>query len=87
MGNNVYILLSNFENLKLSGPNFGLNMKVCESRDSSVGTATGYGLDDKGVRIPSPGRDKNFHFSMSFRPALGPHLLLSNVYGVLFPWG
>jgi hypothetical protein len=45
---------------------------VNESRDSLVGIATGYGLDDQGsvVRIPLAGR--NFQFSMSSRPALGP---------------
>jgi hypothetical protein len=32
----------------------------CKCRDSSVGTATGYGLDDRGGRSSSPGRVKNF---------------------------
>jgi hypothetical protein len=45
------------------------------SRDSVVGIATGYGLDDWGVgvrvRSSSPGRIKNFLFSMSSRSALG----------------
>jgi hypothetical protein len=41
------------------------------SRDSSVGIATGYGLDDQGGESPSPGRVNNFHFSISSRPALG----------------
>jgi hypothetical protein len=40
------------------------------SRDSSVGIATGYGLDDRG-ESSSPGRVKNFHFSISSRLALG----------------
>jgi hypothetical protein len=35
------------------------------SRGSSVGKATGYGLDDWGVKSSSPGRVKNFHFSIS----------------------
>jgi hypothetical protein len=40
------------------------------SRDSLVGTATSYGLNEPrvGVRVPVV---KNFLFSMSFRPALG----------------
>jgi hypothetical protein len=40
------------------------------SRDSVVGIATGYGLDDGGaeVRVPVGSRI----FSTSFRPALGP---------------
>jgi hypothetical protein len=41
-------------------------------RDSSVGIATGYGLDDQeGGGSSSPGKVKNFHFSISSRPALG----------------
>jgi hypothetical protein len=41
------------------------------SRDSSVGIATGYWLDDRGFGVPSPGGVKNFYFSMSSKPALG----------------
>jgi hypothetical protein len=41
-------------------------------RDGAAGIATDYELDDRGGRSSSPGRVKNFHFSMSFRPALGP---------------
>jgi hypothetical protein len=37
-------------------------------RDSVVGIVTGYGLDDRGGRISSPGRVKNFLFSTSSRP-------------------
>jgi hypothetical protein len=41
--------------------------------DSSVGIATGYGLDDQGGGGGSsrPGRGKKFHFAISSRPALG----------------
>jgi hypothetical protein len=41
------------------------------SRDSSVGIATGYDVDDQGDGSSSPGRVKNFHLSISSRPALG----------------
>jgi hypothetical protein len=41
------------------------------SRDSAVSIATGYWLDDRVVGVPSPGGIKNFHFSVSFRLALG----------------
>jgi hypothetical protein len=41
------------------------------SRDSSVVIATGYGLDDQWDGSSGPGRVKNFHFSISSRPALG----------------
>jgi hypothetical protein len=43
------------------------------SRGSVVGIATGYGLDDRGIGVKSTGKKvKNFLFSTSFRPALGP---------------
>jgi hypothetical protein len=41
------------------------------SHDSLVGIATGYGLDSWGVGVPFP-VVKNFLFSTSSRPALGP---------------
>jgi hypothetical protein len=41
------------------------------SRDSSVGIATGYELDDR-VGVPSSGMVKNFLYSTSSTPALGP---------------
>jgi hypothetical protein len=47
-------------------------LRYSKSRDSSVGIATGYGLDDRGVGILSPGRGKNFLFSTLSRLALGP---------------
>jgi hypothetical protein len=40
--------------------------------DSAVGIATGYGLDHRRGRSSSPGGGKNFQFSMSSRPVLGP---------------
>jgi hypothetical protein len=39
------------------------------SRDSAVGIATGYRLDDQGVGVRVPVRARIFHFSMS-----GAHL-------------
>jgi hypothetical protein len=42
------------------------------SRDSSVGIATSYGLDDQRGGSSSPGRIKIFHFCISSRP--GVHL-------------
>jgi hypothetical protein len=43
------------------------------SRDSSVGIATGYGLDDRGVGVRVPVRVKNFLFSTASRSNLGPN--------------
>jgi hypothetical protein len=57
------------------------------SRDSIVGMATGYGLDDRGVgnRVPIESRI----FSSRCRPYLlwGPPNLLSNGYQGLLPRG
>jgi hypothetical protein len=43
-----------------------------ENRDSTVGIATGYGVDDRGVGVRVPDRVKNFQFSTSSRPTPGP---------------
>jgi hypothetical protein len=41
------------------------------SRNSAVGIATGYRLEDRGVGVRIPGRVKNFLLSKSSRPSLG----------------
>jgi hypothetical protein len=60
---------------------------VQRSRDSSVGIATGYGLDDRGVGVRDPVESRIF--SSPSRPdrLWGPPNLLSNGYCVLFPRG
>jgi hypothetical protein len=50
---------------------FQLAISMCWSRDSSVGIATVYGLDDQGGGSSSPGRVKKFRFSISCRSAPG----------------
>jgi hypothetical protein len=42
------------------------------SRDSSVGIALGYGLDDRGSRVRFPARLGIFHFTSASRTALEP---------------
>jgi hypothetical protein len=43
-----------------------------QNRDSSVGIALGYGLDDRGSMVRFPARLEIFLFTTAFRTALGP---------------
>jgi hypothetical protein len=43
---------------------------MCYGLNSSGSTS--YGLDDQGVGVSNPSGGKNFHFSVSSRPTLGP---------------
>jgi hypothetical protein len=45
---------------------------VLQSRDSSVGIALGYGLDDRGSRVLFPARIGNFSLHRRVQTALGP---------------
>jgi hypothetical protein len=51
---------------------FNSTQDLFGSRDSVVGVATGYGLDDRGVGVRVQVESRNFPFSTSSRPALGP---------------
>jgi hypothetical protein len=55
---------------------------VLESRDSSVGIALGYGLDDRDSRVRFPGGGWEFFSSPPLCPERlwGPPSLLSNEY-------
>jgi hypothetical protein len=55
---------------------------ISKSRDSSVGIALGYGLDDRGSRVRFPVEAGNF----SLPHSLSPSSLLSNGYQWIFPW-
>jgi hypothetical protein len=55
------------------------------SRDSSVGVATGYGLD--GLRPIHDGRKRFFSLPQRLDQLWGPHSLLSNGYGGSLPLG
>jgi hypothetical protein len=63
----------------MSSPSY-LHTERFRSRDSAVGIATGYGLDDRGVGVQVPVGVRIF--SSSLRPGRlwGPSSLLSNVY-------
>jgi hypothetical protein len=64
---------------------FEFCIPVLESRDSSFGIATGYGLDDRGVGVPVPVESRIF--SSPCRPdrLWVPHRLASNGYGGVKP--
>jgi hypothetical protein len=47
------------------------NATYAQSRDSAIGVATGYGLNDRGSEFESR-QGQEFYFFMSSRPALGP---------------
>jgi hypothetical protein len=64
-------------------------LTICNqgSLHSSVGIATGYGLDNPSIRSSSPGRIKNFLSLRRPDRLWGPTSLVSNGYRGLFPRG
>jgi hypothetical protein len=46
---------------------------MSKSRDSSVGIALGYGLDDRGSRVRFPAGAGNFSLRQSVQNGSGPH--------------
>jgi hypothetical protein len=55
--------------------------------DSSVGIATGYGLDDRGVGVRVPVESRSFSSPLCPDQFEGPSSLPPNGYGGLFPRG
>jgi hypothetical protein len=60
---------------------------LLSSRDSAVGIATGYGLDDRDVRVRVPVESRIFSSPRRPDRLWGPPNLLSNGYQRLFPGG
>jgi hypothetical protein len=55
----------------VTSTNILLHIQILGTRSGSVVGMTGYGLDDRGVGVPSPGRVKNSNFYIPSRSALG----------------
>jgi hypothetical protein len=67
--------------------NYRTIQRCNQSQDFSVGIATGYGLDDRGVGVRVPVRWRIFCSSRRSDWFWGPTSLLSNGYRGLFPGG
>jgi hypothetical protein len=81
---------------RINGPNCGVRAKLhlmqklrlhIRSRDSAVGIATGYGVDDRGIGVRSPVGSRIFSSPRRSDRLLGTPNLLCNVYRWLFPRG
>jgi hypothetical protein len=66
--------------LNYSPLNKYLNNNHCQSRNSVVGIATSYGLDDRGVRVRVPVESRIFSSPNRSDGLWGPPNLLSNGY-------
>jgi hypothetical protein len=79
-----------FELAPVASSLYGLSGSYCyfwRSRDSSVGIATGYGLDDRGVGVRVPVGSRMFFSSRRPDRFWSPPNLLSNGYRGLFSEG
>jgi hypothetical protein len=69
----VWYLVKHKENLPFTLPSLiEISVHVVVSRDSSVGIALDYGLDDRGSRVRFSVGAGNFSFTTASRTALGP---------------
>jgi hypothetical protein len=92
----MYHLLLNTENLIFPTqcicalriiPANKISIAVSVSRDSAVGTAPGYRLDDRGVGVRVPVGIRIFSSSRRPDRLWGPPSLLPNGYRRFHPWG
>jgi hypothetical protein len=71
-----------------SPKSFRVISRHIESRDSSVGIALGYGLENRGSRVRSPAVAGNFSLHHRVQNGSGPtQPPIQWILGVLFPWG
>jgi hypothetical protein len=86
---NYNFILLNFRTFigkKIFWKYFFLSLKIFrDSRDSSVGIATGYGMDDRGVGVRVPVGLRIFYSLRRPDRLWGSPKLLSNRYGVKLP--
>jgi hypothetical protein len=66
---------------------FNASLEIDWSRNSAVGIATGYGMDDRGVGDRFPVRSRIFYSPCLPNRLWGPPNLLSNGYRGLLPCG
>jgi hypothetical protein len=72
--------LSEFIKINTNFTNYQLLSYMTKSRDSSVGIALGYGLDDRGSRVQFPARVGNFSLHHRVQNGSGAH-------PASYPWG
>jgi hypothetical protein len=66
----IYIYTKCF---KINTPEFSECLRMCNSRDSSVGIALGYGLDDRGSRVRFQAGARSFSLHHRVQNGSGAH--------------